>query len=50
MADDFFPCILQKFKLVIMVDPRFSRQISPAASLENYKSAGENIKNVRAIS
>ena len=33
-----------------MVDSRFSRQISPAALLENYKSAGENIKNVRAIS
>ena len=33
-----------------MVDSRFSRQISPAALLENYKSAGENIKNVKAIS
>ena len=33
-----------------MVDSRFSRQISPAALLENYKSAAENIKNVRAIS
>ena len=33
-----------------MVDSLFSRQISPVALLENYKSAGENIKNVKAIS
>ena len=33
-----------------MVDSRFSRKISPAALLGNYKSAGENIENVKAIS
>ena len=33
-----------------MVDSRFSRQISPAALLGNYKSAGENIENVKALS
>ena len=33
-----------------MVDSRFSRQISPAALLGNYKSADENIENVKALS
>ena len=38
------------FKLVIMVDSRFSRQISPSALLENYNSAGENVENIKAMS
>ena len=33
-----------------MVDSRFSRQISPSALLENYKSAGENVENIKAMS
>ena len=33
-----------------MVDSRFSRQISPVALLENYKSAGENVENIKAMS
>ena len=39
------------FKYVIRVDYRFGRQVSPAALiLENYKSAGENVENVKAMS
>ena len=33
-----------------MVDSRFSQQISPSALLENYKSAGENVENIKAMS
>ena len=33
-----------------MVDSRFSRKISPAALLEDYNSAGENVENVKAMS
>ena len=43
----FFPAL---FKHVIMVDSRFSRKISPAALLEDYNSAGENVENVKAMS
>ena len=43
----FFPAL---FKNVIMVDSRFSRKISPAALLEDYNSAGENVENVKAMS
>ena len=47
MTDGFFPAL---FKHVIMVDSRFSRKISPAALLEDYNSAGENVENVKAMS
>ena len=43
----FFPAL---FKHVIMVDSRFSQKISPAALLEDYNSAGENVENVKAMS
>ena len=39
----FSPALL---KHVIRVDSHFSRNICPAALLEDYKSAGENVENV----